>query len=153
MKTYKFLFAIALGLGVILALLMATALTTKQVSADADIPPAAQHVALGIVPTQTPCATVPPKPLQKSPQNGYSTIAPKVTLAWYSTRCTMWYQLTLRRDSTTGAVILNKVWTTNTSRLTPKLTPGHTYYWVVQACDSPFGCAASIWKHFTVEYD
>lgn len=153
MKTQKLLLAAALALLVMLALIATgahAATTTGPVSNQTFT----GHNSVSFIATQTPCVTAPDRPALLLPKNASSLIQTKVTLSWNTTRCAEWYQVTVHENSTTGKLILNQLWTTNTKITTPKLAVGHTYFWIVQACDGIIHqCAASVWRSFTVEPD
>src|SRR5260221_3320231 len=123
MQTKMLVLAAALALLVMLALIATGAHAAPSTGSNA-----AQtftgHNSVSFIATQTPCVTVPDRPTLLAPKNAATLLTLSVRLSWNTTRCAQWYQVTLRQNSTTGKLIMNKIWTTKTALYTPKLAQG-----------------------------
>jgi hypothetical protein len=99
-------------------------------------------------PTATPCATKPLAPTLLTPGNGDTVTARSNLLDWSNATCATTYKLKLKQDSTSGSNV-DHAKVTVSQYQTIKLAKGHTYFWIVKACDA-IGCTKSVFFHFAI---
>ncbi len=91
----------------------------------------------------------PDLPILDKPRNNSEIKSSTPTLDWRDANCAGRYQITVKRDSARGNIVLEKM--VRSSQLkTPTLERGHIYFWRVQACNEK-GCRTSRWSAFTVK--
>jgi hypothetical protein len=74
---------------------------------------------------------------------------PAVQLSWRCANHADWYDVIVRRGSTTGPIADEQSNLTTTQYATRSLGRGQVYYWRVQACNTT-GCQPSLWRRFWV---
>jgi hypothetical protein len=85
-----------------------------------------------------------------APADGSQSSTRTPTLDWTDSTGATSYNVQVRRDSTTGRLVVNKT-VSGSQYTTPSLAKGYWYYWHVRACN-PSGCSdwTSYWS-FEVE--
>lgn len=102
-------------------------------------------------PNPDPCAAALPKPKLYFPENKATLTKTKVTLEWYGLACVANFKLTVRQDSKTGPIIVQKNGLQKNNFKVKNLEKGKKYVWQVQACDDDAICPKSKWWRFTIE--
>jgi hypothetical protein len=97
-----------------------------------------------------PCAGVPTKPVLLSPAQGEELSTQTLVLDWAGPDCAKTFNVELRKDSKSGAVIFSKSKIKITQAAPPKLAKLHKYFWRVTACNKA-GCTTSAWGKFKVQ--
>ncbi len=93
----------------------------------------------------------PVRPELELPINGAVLTTRRVLLDWDDTNCATQYDVTVRQDSKTGAVVDSKTALGQSQFKTKRLARGHTYFWQVRACKSATCGKWSKWSHFSIE--
>jgi murein DD-endopeptidase MepM/ murein hydrolase activator NlpD len=88
-------------------------------------------------------------PAAVDPADGADRSDRTVALRWSPRPCASWYEVTVRRGSKTGPIVVRKRDLPGTSHTTKALTRGHTYHWRPSAC-SRLGCRHAGWRDFYV---
>lgn len=148
MKTRKLIFAAAIALLVAVSMLVSTRVGDASKGGNANAGTTASVLAeAGITPTT--CAPNPPKPSGLTP--GFGTVVSKqaANLSWNTYYCAKNYRVTVRRDSSVGAIVLQTTITTPPVKVV-NLQNGHAYYWQVQTCYTVRNCTKSDWNMFIV---
>lgn len=83
------------------------------------------------------------------PANGDTVPGPRVLLDWDPAPRGRVYEVAVREGAANGTEVQTKRGMTATRFKTKALTPGTTYYWQVNSCNSG-GCTLSKIRHFTV---
>lgn len=95
-----------------------------------------------VTPTPLPqCSKLPPPVQLLAPANKAKVGDRNVSLDWSDANCAASYRLVVRIDSPNGSAVLIKKKLKLSEFGTPALTPGHSYYWNVTACNKT-GCSA-----------
>jgi hypothetical protein len=93
------------------------------------------------------CTTLPARPTLLKPLIGARAGAARVTLDWDDTSCATFYNLTVRKDTSSGAVMDSPTQLSASRYVTVSLANTGPYVWRVEACNS-LGCVASSWGKF-----
>jgi CSLREA domain-containing protein len=124
-------------------------------------PPTATRTATKLAPatatptntrTATPtggCTTKPGKPSLLAPPNNKALNKVKVKLDWTDVPCATKYKVRVMQDGKDGPFVDQKTVTVSQHK-TGDMLQGHTYFWLVKACNS-HGCAKSETRTFTVK--
>lgn len=114
-------------------------------------PTATPTVTPVVTATSTPACAIPPKkPKLFAPAVGAKITKRSVSLDWSDANCANTYKVVVKKNSTSGDVVVNKKGLKQSNYQTPELDAGKTYYWFVRACNSK-GCTASDTWTFTVK--
>jgi predicted outer membrane repeat protein len=97
-----------------------------------------------------PCAGAPTKPVLLAPKQGEELSTQTVILDWAGPDCAKTFNVELRQDSKSGAVLFSKSKIQVTQAAPPKLAKFHKYFWRVTACNKA-GCVTSGWGKFKVQ--
>lgn len=91
----------------------------------------------------------PVRPTLQSPGTGGTAPGTSVALDWSDSPGETYYQVQVRKDTTSGAIVVDQK-PTGSNSITPALLSGHWYFWRVRAC-SPAGCSAwTAWWKFKI---
>ena len=96
------------------------------------------------------CTLIPATATQLKPRNGAISKHVNTRLKWEDVPCALEYKVVIKEDSTANKPFIKIKNILYPPILTPGLTPGHVYYWRVQACNDA-GCSAwSAYARFRV---
>lgn len=93
------------------------------------------------------CQGKPAAPALNSPMNDAVFSTRRVTLDWDDVKCATKYQVDVRRNSSTGALMDRSGDLTHSAYTTKTLARRTTYMWSVKACNVS-GCTRSAWQTF-----
>jgi Right handed beta helix region/Chlamydia polymorphic membrane protein (Chlamydia_PMP) repeat len=92
---------------------------------------------------------VPVRPVLQSPTNGSTTAGTEVTVDWGDSTGATYYQVQVRKDTTSGSLVVDQKPTVSTL-VTPTLLSGHWYFWRVRACSLAGRSAWTLWWMFKI---
>jgi murein DD-endopeptidase MepM/ murein hydrolase activator NlpD len=95
------------------------------------------------------CDARPGAPAALGPADGAELDDRTVALSWTARACASWYEVTVRRGSKTGPVVVRERALAGVEHTTKTLARGHTYVWRASAC-SRLGCGHAAWRDFRV---
>lgn len=95
------------------------------------------------------CTIKPAKPKPSSPGKDATVKSRRVLLQWNAPNCGGWYNVVVKKGSTSGTPADQKPNLSALKYKTKSLDPGGEYYWQVEACNN-INCVKSAWRHFTV---